>query len=112
MIFKKLFVLQTDAMDLLGVINHGSSKIPLNDSARELFWFFFKFKIRIVIDWAPREENAIANEISKWLIPDDSSISRHLFDMLDHRWGHHTCDLFSSNENNLLSKFYSLHWCR
>ena len=32
--------------------------------------------------------------------------------MLDHRWGPHTCDLLSSNKNNLCSKFYSIHWCR
>jgi len=99
-------------MNLLGVINHGSSKLPLNDLTRELFWFCLKCKIRIVIEWVPREENAIADEISKWLIPNDSSNSRHFFDMLDHRWGPHTCDLFSYNENNICSKLYSLHWCR
>jgi hypothetical protein len=32
--------------------------------------------------------------------------------MLDHKWGPHTCDTFSTNENNHCSKFYFLHWCR
>jgi hypothetical protein len=55
----KFVVLQTDAMNLLGVINHGSSKLLLNILARELFSFCLEFKIRIVIEWFPREENAI-----------------------------------------------------
>jgi hypothetical protein len=99
-------------MNLLGIVNRGSSKLPLNTLARELFWFCLKFNIRLIIEWVPREENTMADEISKWLIPDDSSISRDYFNMLDHRWGPHTCDLFSSNNNNLCSKFYSIHWCR
>ncbi len=108
----KFVVLQTDAMNLLGIINHESSKLPLNILAREIFWFCLEFKIRIVIEWVPREENAIADEISKWLIPDDSSISRDYFDMLDYRWGPQSCDLFSFNDSNLCFKFYSLRWCR
>ena len=108
----KFVVLQTDAMNLWGIINRGSSKLPLNDLARELFWYCLEFKIRLIIEWVPREENAIADEISKWLIPDDSSISQGYFAMIDNRWGPHSCDMFSSNENNLCSKFYSLHWCR
>jgi hypothetical protein len=32
--------------------------------------------------------------------------------MLDDKWGPHTCDAFSSNENNHCPKFYSLHGCR
>ncbi len=108
----KFVVLQTDAMNLLGIINRGSSKLPLDVLARELFWFCLEFIIRIAIEWVPRDENAITDEISKWLIPDDFSISRSYFSMLDNRWGPHSCDLFSLNENNLCSKFYSLHWCR
>ena len=99
-------------MNLLDIINRGSSKLPLNDLARELFWYCLEFKIRLIVEWVPREENAIADEISKWLIPDDSSISQGYFAMIDNRWGPHSCDMFSSNENNLCSKFYSLHWCR
>jgi hypothetical protein len=98
---RKFVVLQTGAMSLLGIVNRGSSKLPLNDLAREFFWFCLEFKIGLTIEWVPREENAIADEISKWLIPDDSSISQGYFAMIDNRWGPHYCDLFSSNENNL-----------
>jgi hypothetical protein len=108
----KFVVLQVDAMNLLGIINRGSPKLPLNVLARELFWFCLLHKITISVEWVPRESNAFADEISKMLIPDDWSISRSFFNWLDFKWGPHTIDLFSSNENNLCELFYSLHWCR
>jgi hypothetical protein len=76
------------------------------------FWFCLSLKIVVLIVWVPRESNTFANDISKWLISDDFSISRRYFSMLDDKWGPHTCDAFSSNENNQCPKFYSLHWCQ
>ena len=40
----KFVVLQTDAMILLGIINHGRSKLSLNVLARELFGFALNLK--------------------------------------------------------------------
>ena len=67
----EFIVLQVDAMNLLGIINRGSPKLPLNILARELFWFCLLHKITISVEWVPRESNAFADEISKMLIPDD-----------------------------------------
>jgi hypothetical protein len=108
----KTVVVQVDAMNLLGIVNRGSPRLALNILARELFWFCLSHRIVLAIEWVPRENNTLADDISKWLIPDDFSISRHYFAMIDGKWGPHTCDAFSSNENNHCSKFYSLHWCR
>jgi hypothetical protein len=58
-------------MNLRGVINRGSPKLPLNVLAREIFWFCLANKIVISVEWVPRESNAFADEISKWLIPHD-----------------------------------------
>jgi putative effector of murein hydrolase LrgA (UPF0299 family) len=99
-------------MNLLGIINRGSPKLPLNILARELFWVCLLHKITISVEWAPRGSNTLADEISNMLIPDDWSICRSYFNWLDIRWGPHTIDLFSSNENNLCEICYSLHWCR
>ncbi len=108
----KFVVLQTNAINLHGIINRGSPKLSLDVLAR-FFLFCLDCKITIAIEWVPaREENVLAHDISKWLIPDDSSLSRQFFDMLNHRWGPHTCDLFSSNDNNRCFKFDSVHWCR
>ena len=69
-------MVQVDAMNLLGIINRGSPKLPLNVLARELFWFCLEHKITISVEWVPREDNAFAVDISKMLIPDDWSICR------------------------------------
>ena len=108
----RLVVLQVDAMNLLGVINRGSRRLALNELARDLFWFCLRHEITLSVEWVPREENSLADDISKLLIPDDWMLSKKYFQLLDRRWGPHTCDLFASQANNQCAKFYSLHWCR
>ena len=108
----KMVVVQVDALNLLGIVNRGSPSLALNTLARELFWFCLSHKIVLSIEWVPRENNTLADDISKLLVPNDYSISSHYFAKLDVKWGPHTCDTFSSNENNQCQKFYSLHWCR
>jgi len=81
-------------MHLLGVINRGSPKLSLNALARKLSWFCLQQRIIISDEWVPREANAFAYEISKCLTPDESSISRPFFNMLDFRRGPHTIDIF------------------
>jgi hypothetical protein len=67
----RFVVLQVDAQNLLEIVNRGSSKLPINEMARELFWFCLRHRITISVEWVPREENAFADEISKMLIPED-----------------------------------------
>jgi hypothetical protein len=108
----KFVVFQVDAQNLLGIVNRGSPRLKLNALARELFWFGLEHRITLSVEWVPREENTLADELSKLLIPDDFSLSRKYFRQLEDRFGPHSIDLFSSNENNLCDRFYSLHWCR
>ena len=106
----KLVVVQVDAMNLLDIVNRGSPSLALDTLARELFWLCLPQKNTILVEWVvPREINAFADDIYKWLIPDDYSMSRPYFTMLDHKWGPHTCDTFSANDNSFCPKFYSLH---
>ena len=109
---RRLVVLQVDAMNLLGIVNRGSTRLAINELAWELFWSCLRHKITTSVEWVPREENAYADDISKMLIPEDYMLSRSVFGMLDRRWGPHTVDLFASNANNMCAKFFSLHWCR
>ncbi len=64
-------VLQVDAHNLLRIVNRGSSKLPINDLARELFGFCLRHRITISVEWVPRKENAVADEILKMFIPED-----------------------------------------
>jgi hypothetical protein len=108
----KFVVLQDDAHNLLGIINRGSPRSPLDELARELFWFCLGNKIIVLVEWVPRELNSFADEISKMLLPDDSMLSSVFFQRLDVRWGPHTCDVFASNANNVCEQYYSLYGCR
>jgi len=108
----RFVVLQVDAMNLPGIVNRGSSKLGINELARELFWFSLRHNIYPSVEWVPREENAFADDISKMLIPEDWMLSQSYFSILDARWGPHSMDLFASNDINQSARFFSLHWCR
>ncbi len=108
----KFVVFQVDAQNLLGIVNRGSPRLKLNALARELFWFGLEHRITLSVEWVPKEENTLADELSKLFIPDDSMLSRAFFRKLEERFGPHTVDLFASGANNQCGKFYSLHWCR
>ena len=43
----RFVVLQVDAHNLLGIVNRGSSKLPINELARVLFWFCLHHRITI-----------------------------------------------------------------
>ncbi len=105
----KFVVFQVDAQNLLGVVNRGSPRLNLNELARQLFWFCLEKCIVILVEWVPREENSLADELSKLIIPDDWMLQRELFQQLEQRWGPHLADLFASNANNQCAVFYSLH---
>ena len=51
------------------------------------------------MEWLPREENTLADEVLKLLIPDDFMSSREVFQQLERRFGAHTVDTFASGSN-------------
>jgi hypothetical protein len=95
----KFVVFQVDANNLLGIVNRGSPRLKLNALARELFWFGLEHRITLNVEWVPREENTLADELSKLLIPDDYMLSRAVFRRLEDRFGSHSVDLFASGIN-------------
>jgi hypothetical protein len=55
----------------MGVVNRGSPWLILYELARELFWFCLERRIVILVERVPREENSLADDLSKLIIPDD-----------------------------------------
>ena len=96
----KYVVFQVDAQNLLGIVNRGSPRVNINEMARDLFWLCVERDITIKMEWVPREENALADELSKLLIPSDWMVGRSIFGRREERWGSHTLDLFASSDNN------------
>ena len=109
---EKFGVFIVNAHNLLGVVNRGSPRLRLNELARELFCFCLERRIAIMIECVPREENSLADEVSKLIIPDDWRLQQALFPQLEQPWGWHLADLFASNANNQCAFFYSMQWCR
>ncbi len=105
----KIAVFQLDARNLLGMVNRGSPRLNTNEMARDLFWLCVERDITIKLEWVPREDNALADEMSKLLIPRDWMVGRETFGRMEERWGSHTVDFFASSENNQCDRFYSLH---
>ena len=68
-----------DAQNLLRVVNRGSPRLRLNDLAREIFWFYLERRLTIMIEWVPREESSLSDELSKLIILDDWMLKRSLF---------------------------------
>ncbi len=89
-----------NAQNLLGVVNHGSPRLRLNDLARELFWFVLERRIIMSVEWIPRDQSILADDLSKMIIPDDLMLRRTLFEQLKQSRGRHLVELFVSNANN------------
>ncbi len=101
-----------DARSLRGIVNRGSPRLNTNELARDLFWLCVERDITIKVKWVPREDNALADELSKLLIPSDWMVGRATFMRLEERWGSHTVDFFASSKSNQCDRYYSLHRCR
>ncbi len=96
----KFVVFQVDARYMLGIVKRGSPRLNINELARALFWLCVKRDITIKVEWVLREENALADELSKLITPSDWMVGRATFMRLEERWGSHTVDLFALSENN------------
>ena len=67
----KFVVFQVDAVNRLEIVNRGSAKLHINVVARKLFWLCVERDITLSVEWVPRELNSLADEISKFLMPND-----------------------------------------
>jgi len=57
--------------------------------------------------WIPREQNLLADELSRGPDQDDWSLIQDHFDALDELWGPHTVDRFASSTNSKCSRLKS-----
>ena len=63
--------------------------------------------IQIDVQWIPRDANARADLLSRFVDKDDWSLNGEIFAQLDSRWGPHSVDRFASHYNAQLSRFNS-----
>jgi hypothetical protein len=58
-----------------------------------------------MVEWVPRKENFLADELTKLIIIDEWMLQRELFHQLEQRRGRHIEDLFASNANSKCAMF-------
>jgi hypothetical protein len=89
----------------------GSSAIHLQDICLRIFWFCRENRIQLAPEWIPREQNQLADYLSKVKKMDDFGLQPEVFESVLRQFGPLSVDRFASAHNALLPAFFSEFWC-
>lgn len=89
----------------------GSRRAELDALAKEIFEICYQRNIKLAIHWIPREQNQLADYISKFHDGDDWQLHPRYFKICSQLWGEHTVDRFASHTNHLCPRFNSAFYC-
>ncbi len=101
---------ETDNKGVVSICRKGSPKTELQEMARQIYFSCKKHDIKLDIYWVPREENEIADELSKHVDYDDWTTSNKFFSELNTDWGPYTIDRFANSKNAKTRRYNSLSW--
>ncbi len=59
----RFVVFQVDAKNLLGIVNRWSPRPKVNALTRELLWLGLEHSIALTVEWVPREQNTLTDEL-------------------------------------------------
>ena len=76
----------TDNQNVTRIITRGSKKPNLQSEALAIFLISVANNIRIKPEWIPREENKLADYLSRIVDYDYWSLDGATFQQLNHRW--------------------------
>ena len=102
----------TDNQNVSRIVTVSSRKpaAALQAVAVEIFRIAWDNSISLEPEWIPREQNQLADYISRLVDQDDWMLNPDIFRSLDYLWGPHTVDRFASGHNAQLQRFNSLFW--
>ena len=83
----------------------------LTEVALDIFSLCLSLNVEIRPIWIPREQNTVADEISKFRDSDSWGIDWETFDFLQRNFGVFTCDRFADHENCKVNCFNSRYFC-
>ena len=89
-------------------------KPDLQYFAKEVFHFCFENRIALKVEWIPREQNSLADEISReadLVDIEDWGITDAFFKILNTNFGPFTLDAFANFYNAKVKRFFSLFHC-
>ena len=101
---------EMDNQAVPSITSKGSRKPHLQQLAVNIFNLCKAHDIKLNIYWVPREQNTVADELSKFVDYDDWKTTRHLFNYLNQKWGPFTVDRFASHKNAQTARYNSLFW--
>ena len=104
--------IHTDNKNAEIILIKGSTSPHLHKLATDIHTFAVDNNMTIFPVWIPREENCLADEISKSHDLDDWEVSQEVFDFFDAKWGPHKVDLFADAVNTKCIKFFAKGTCR
>ena len=97
----------SDNLNATKIIDVGSSKSYLHNIAVDIYKLCLCYDIEIFHRWIPREENDIADKISKLSDNDNWSIDSATFNLIRKVFGEFTVDRFADNINSKVRRFNS-----
>lgn len=106
----KLVKIYTDNQNVVRICNVGSMKPDLQTLALQIYQLCIRYSIVIELEWIPRDLNFVADYYSKLFDFDDWSISQHMFNFFNQKWGPFSVDRFADSNNNKLDNFNSRFW--
>ncbi|VDI46193.1 Hypothetical predicted protein [Mytilus galloprovincialis] len=99
--------INTDNKNVTSIVKNGSRKTDLQVLACELHTLCFENSCKITTQWIPRDQNKVADNLSRYSDCDDWGISTEVFNSLDNIWGIHTVDRFATDYNTKCTRFNS-----
>ena len=100
-----------DNQNVVRIVLNGSKNPALQQEALAIFDTSVKARIHVEPEWIPREENQIADYISRMVDHDDWMLNPLVFGELNALWGPHTVDRFADGYNSQIPHFNSRYWC-
>ena len=100
-----------DNQNVVRILQVGSKCPHLQEVAVKVLALMIQHQIRIEPEWIPREENRIADYLSRIIDTDDWTLNPEVFGRLNELWGPHTIDRFANTDNAQVERFNSRFWC-
>ena len=101
----------SDNKGVIAIVSKGSRVPELHNLSVSLFEFCKLHNISLDVQWIPRNQNEVADVLSREIDFDDWGVSRTFFQYMSNMWGPYSVDRFADDTNTKLVRFNSKFWC-
>lgn len=105
---KKLLIRSDNMTAIANIAKEGGNQNPLYiQLLKDLYWELKRLNCTVVMRHVPGASNVFADAASRKLPRDEYSLNAQAIQMIKARWGIPTVDLFATNENTVVPRFFS-----